>query len=67
MTMEAFRQCISSKFDSQTAFADAIGVDRTTVSKYLSGDRMPGVEILRKMADVLGSEFVECVKAFYGE
>lgn len=67
MTMNDFRQRIASRFDSHTAFADAIGVDRTTVSKYLSGDRMPGVEMLRKMSDVLGCEFTECVKVFYGE
>lgn len=66
MANDDFRQRISTKFDSQTAFAEAIGVDRTTVSKYLSGDRMPGVEILLKMAEVLGCEFTDCVKAFYG-
>lgn len=67
MDMDEFRSLIDCKFGSCSAFADKIGVDRTTVSKYLSRDRMPGVEMLRKMAEALHCEFIECVGVFYGK
>ena len=39
---------------TQTQLADACGVKQATISKLLSGDRNPSVELLGKLAQALG-------------
>lgn len=38
---------------TQEQFADLLGVNRTSVSRWESGERFPDLEILEKMANVL--------------
>jgi len=37
---------------SQTAVAVALGVDKTTVSKWESGDRTPGLRLLLRLGEL---------------
>lgn len=39
---------------SQQQLADCVGVSKMAVSKYESGQMMPGVEVIQKLGDVLG-------------
>ena len=47
---------------SQTELAAAIGTTQTAVCYYISGKRMPSVEICVKIADVLGLTLDELVR-----
>lgn len=38
----------------QRAFAKAIGVSEVSVSRYISGERIPKLNMVVKMADILG-------------
>lgn len=53
--VRAFRGLIYSKFDSESAFARAIGWSRQTVNKLSNGKRQPNlgeIEALAKALDV---------------
>ena len=38
---------------SQSDLANALGIERSTIAKYETGDRYPDIEMLCKIADVL--------------
>lgn len=38
---------------SQAELADILGIERSTIAKYETGDRCPDLETLCKIADVL--------------
>lgn len=38
---------------SQLNLANALGIERSTIAKYETGDRYPDIEMLCKIADVL--------------
>jgi len=40
---------------SQAQIAKLIGIDNSTVCRYLGGSRIPNISVLKKMADVLGT------------
>jgi transcriptional regulator with XRE-family HTH domain len=40
---------------TQQALADTLGVDRTTIAKYETDDRVPDIEMLCKLADIFGT------------
>ena len=42
---------------SQTAVAVALGVDKTTVSKWESGDRTPGLRLLLRLGELYGVSY----------
>lgn len=48
---------IESKFKTQSEFAEALGVDKSTVSMWISGERTPSTNMLSKIYEVLDSEF----------
>lgn len=39
---------------SHDEFADRIGCDRSSVTRYVHGNRMPRPEVLRRIAEVTG-------------
>ena len=46
---------------SQSDLAHSIGIDRTTLSHYESGFRLPNIFVLWKIADVMGISIDELV------
>ena len=55
------RRAVSAA-ESIRTFAAAIGTTQTAVCYYISGKRMPSVEICVKIADVLGLTLDELVR-----
>lgn len=51
--MDKLKKRIEEKFGSQTAFADHIGVDKTTMSRLLSGETSWKVERMWQTAEAL--------------
>jgi phage repressor protein C with HTH and peptisase S24 domain len=45
---------MKKKFNNQVEFAKYLGVTQATVSRYLSGNTLPSLSTLKKMANVLG-------------
>lgn len=48
---------IDSMFKSQSEFADAIGVDKSLVSMWISGERTPSTQMMAKIYEVFGKEY----------
>jgi transcriptional regulator with XRE-family HTH domain len=53
---ELARARIAAGFSSQQAFADRLGYDRSVISKVESGDRVPSMDVLEKIAEATGIE-----------
>ena len=65
---ENIRQILHDKWMSQAELARATGVDRTTISKLISGSRAnPSVELVKKIADALGVTVDELISAKNGK
>lgn len=52
---------LSEKQISQREFAEKIGVSDVSISRYMHGTRSPRMNILRKMAEVLGVSASELI------
>lgn len=51
--IKRLQQLLEKKDISQRELAKRVGVSEVTISRYMSGERNPRIEIVRKMADVL--------------
>jgi predicted transcriptional regulator len=43
---------LSQRAMSQTEFANSVGVTTASISRYISGDRLPSAAVMRKIREV---------------
>lgn len=53
---------IAERKQTQEEFAEEIGIDRSTLSYWMNGKRMPNPENLQKLADELDLDVDELIK-----
>ncbi len=56
------RRMVARKGLSARKVAQAAGIDASTISKYLSGQRQPQIDVLEKIAKGLKIDFMEFFK-----
>ena|GEM_PF-2998891 len=61
-TVNNLRRLITASGKSAREVAHAAGIDESTISKYLSGQRQPQIDVLEKIAKGLGADFQEFFK-----
>lgn len=61
-TVNNLRRLIAASGKSAREIAQASGIDESTISKYLSGQRQPQIDVLEKIAKGLSTDFQEFFK-----
>jgi transcriptional regulator with XRE-family HTH domain len=56
------RRMIADSGKSARAVARQADIDESTISKYLSGQRQPQIDVLEKIAKSLGRDFMDFFK-----
>ena len=60
---EVLRRLRIEKGFSQQQLAEALHVDRSTVGKWETGDRVPDMTMLSRLSDRLGADVAELLRA----
>lgn len=64
---ERLRDAIDVSGMTQKEVANACGVTCATISRYASGKRKPGVDMLSKLKTAIGCTYEELMEDFDGE
>ena len=64
---ERLRDAIDVSGMTQKELASACGVTGATISRYTSGKRKPGIDVLPKLKTALGCTYEELMEDFDGE
>lgn len=59
-----FLELILRKYPTQGAFADALGMHRQTISRYVLGQREPNIRVLARFAEQLDCSLEEIALIF---
>lgn len=54
MTLKEYLTATKPKKISHAAFGERVGVTQATINRYVSGDRFPSPDMIRKIQDATG-------------
>lgn len=67
MTLDELRKQMKAQYGSCEKFGKDLGLCKSAVTRYFTGDRRPPVNRLCKMASLLKLDVIDVIEAFYAD